>query len=198
MPKAPRGKRVVDEATGTFRVAGKASNGQADPYFDRTRGVWVAPWRRPDGKVGRPTGKTRALAVASRDRHVAEAFEDAKLARQSDGFNKMSTLGELVGWWLEHVARHRVRPTTFATYRKQLGLVEAGLGSVTVRTLRHEQVTMFISELVDHGSASRASNVRTLIKATSLDGAERPLHEHELAVGPRRRVRGTSMSASAT
>jgi len=55
MPKTPRGKRVVDEATGRFTVAGKAPNGQAQPYFDRTRGVWVAPWRRPDGKVGKPT-----------------------------------------------------------------------------------------------------------------------------------------------
>lgn len=54
MPKTPRGKRVVDDSTGRFTVAGKAPNGQAQPYFDRTRGVWVAPWRRPDGKVGKP------------------------------------------------------------------------------------------------------------------------------------------------
>jgi hypothetical protein len=61
----------VDDSTGRFTVAGKAPNGQAQPYFDRTRGVWVAPWRRPDGKVGKPTGRTRALAEASRDRQSA-------------------------------------------------------------------------------------------------------------------------------
>ena len=33
MPKTPRGKRVVDEATGRFTVVGKAPNGQAQPYF---------------------------------------------------------------------------------------------------------------------------------------------------------------------
>ena len=61
MPKTPRGKRVVDPTTDTFRVVNKAPNGEAQPYFDKSRNVWVAPWRKPDGKVGRPTGKTRAL-----------------------------------------------------------------------------------------------------------------------------------------
>ena len=37
--QGPRGKRAVNEATGRLRVAGKASNGQADLYFERTRGV---------------------------------------------------------------------------------------------------------------------------------------------------------------
>ena len=69
MPKAPRGKRVIDPSTGSFRVVNKAPNGQAEPYFDRVRAVWVAPWRKADGRVGRPTGKTRALAEASRDHH---------------------------------------------------------------------------------------------------------------------------------
>ena len=26
----------------------KAPNGEAEPYFDRSRQVWVAPWRKPD------------------------------------------------------------------------------------------------------------------------------------------------------
>ena len=63
MPKAPRGKRVADPSTGSFRVVNKAPNGEAEPYFDKSRSVWVAPWRKTDGKVGRPTGKTRELAT---------------------------------------------------------------------------------------------------------------------------------------
>ncbi len=78
MPRAPRGKRFADGATGSFAVMGRAANGAAEPYFDRSRGVWVAPWRKPDGKVGRPTGRTRAAAVASRDRHIAEAAAAAR------------------------------------------------------------------------------------------------------------------------
>ena len=64
MPKTPRGKRVPDVAGESFHVVNKAPNGQAEPFFDRTREVWVAPWRKPDGKVGRPT------SLATHRKHV--------------------------------------------------------------------------------------------------------------------------------
>ena len=48
MPKAPRGKRVANPIGESFRVVNKAPNGQAEPYFDRSRQVWVAPWRKPE------------------------------------------------------------------------------------------------------------------------------------------------------
>ena len=64
MPRSPRGKRVVDPVSGSFRVVSRATRGHPEPFFDRTRGVWVAPWRKPDGKIGRPTGRTRAAADA--------------------------------------------------------------------------------------------------------------------------------------
>ena len=131
--------------------------GAASPFHgkapNKSRGVWVAPWRRPDGKIGRPTGKTRVLAEASRDRHVEAAHEGDRLAKLKEGFHAQSTLGELIHWWLDHIARHRVRATTFATYSKQLRLVESKLGSVLVRSLRPEQLTTFISGMVDSGSA---------------------------------------------
>lgn len=79
MPKAPRGKRVADANTGSFVVVGRAANGRAEPFFDKARGIWVAPWRKPDGKLGRPTGRTRLAAEASRDRHIAEAEAAAPL-----------------------------------------------------------------------------------------------------------------------
>jgi integrase len=144
-------------------VVGRAPNGDPEPYFDRSRGVWVAPWRKPDGKVGRPTGKTRVAAVASRDRHLAAAEEDARCGPLAQGFSSTTTVGELGAWWLENVARHRVRVTTLATYQKQWRLVAAELGAVPVRRLRAEQVAAFVSDLVDRGSASRATNVRTLL-----------------------------------
>ena len=154
---------AVDAETGSFIVAGRAPNGQAAPYFDKARNVWVAPWTKPDGKVGRPTGRTRALAEASRDRRASEAAQEVKFARLKEGFHADSTLAELMTWWLDHIARHRVRGTTFATYRKQLHQVEGKIGSVAVRSLRPEQVTTLISDLVDAGSASRARNIRTLL-----------------------------------
>ena len=177
MPKPPRGKRVADPANGSFTVVGRAPNGRADPYFDRTRQVWVAPWRRPDGKVGRPTGKTRAAAEASRDRHIAAAEEAGRRGPLAEGFHAESTVAELSRWWLDNVARHRVRITTLATYGKQLKVVNNSLGGVPVRKLRPEQVTTFLSGLIDAGSATRARNIRTLLvqvldEAVSLGLAE--------------------------
>ena len=124
MPRAPRGERVQDTETDSFIVVGRAFKGQAAPYFDRSRNVWVAPWTKPDGKTGRPTGRTRALAEASRDRHIiAAAAETAKFAPLAEGFHEGTTIAELSRWWLDNVARHRVRGTTSTTYDKQLRLV---------------------------------------------------------------------------
>jgi len=163
MPKTPRGKRVIDPTTDTFRVVNKAPNGEAQPHFDKFRNVWVAPWRKPDGKVGRPTGKTRLLAVASRDRHIGKAEDDARSASLDEGFTADSTVADLAAWWLQNVARHRVRDTTFATYRKQVRLIDAGLGTIPARQLRPEQIAAFISDLIDKGSVALARNVRTLL-----------------------------------
>ena len=172
MPKTPRGKRVPDASGRSFLVVNKAPNGQAEPFFDRTRQVWVAPWRKPDGRVGRPTGKTRALAVASRDRHVEKAGHEATFGELAEGFNAGTTVGELSAWWLERVARHRVRPTSLATYRKHVSVIDGKLGSVPVCELRAEQVTAFVSDLLDEGSASRARNVRTLLVQIVEQGVE--------------------------
>ena len=37
MPKTPRGKRVIDPTTDTFQVVDKAPDGEAQPYFDKSR-----------------------------------------------------------------------------------------------------------------------------------------------------------------
>lgn len=172
MPKKPRGKRIPDASGESFVVVNKAPNGEAQPYFDKSRGVWVAPWRKPNGKVGRPTGKTRALAVSSRDRHVAKADEEARIGSLEEGFSAQTTVGELASWWLENVARHRVRPTSLATYRKHVIVIDAKIGAIPVPDFRPEQATTFVSNLIDDGSASRAKNVRTLLVQILEQGVE--------------------------
>jgi len=98
-------------------VVGRAPNGQPEPYFDRTRAVSVARWRKPDGSVGRPTGKTRLAAVASRVRHIAEAEESGRCAPLAERFTTQSTIAELSRWWLDNIARHRVRVCGVAVLR---------------------------------------------------------------------------------
>ena len=178
MPEAPRGKRVVDQTMGRFTVVGTSPSGQAQPYFDRTRGVWVASWRRLVGKVGKPMGRTRALAEASRDRHIEKANDDARPSRLSEGFHAQLALVELIRWWLDHIARRRVRVTTWATYSKQLKLVEGRLTRQSVpltcnlgrvATERHHRgdpsarctVASTTSTDVDTGSADATARVRS-------------------------------------
>ena len=120
---------------------------------------------KPDGKVGRPTGRTRALAVASRDRHIAKLADDAKFASSlAGGFTAESTVAELTEWWLQNITRHRVRRHDVRQrIARQLRFVDEGLGSIPARELRPEQIAGFVSDLIDRGSASRARNVRTLL-----------------------------------
>ena len=163
VPRAPCGKRVNDLSTGSFVVVNRAQRGQPDPFFDKARNVWVAPWRKADGRMGRPTGRTRAAAEASRDRHVAAEREAGTFAPLSGGFHAGTSLSELSRWWLDHVARHRVRVTTWSTYEKQLRVVNDRLGEFAVRKLRPEHVTAVIADIAQSGSAARARNIRMLL-----------------------------------
>ena len=51
-------------------------------------------------------------------------------------------------------------------------MIDAKLGRVPVCELRPEQVTTFVSDLIDDGSASRARNVRTLLVQILEQGVE--------------------------
>jgi|SRR6056297_733054 len=121
---------------------------------------------------GRPTGETRPLAGASRDHRVSKAADEAQFGDLADGFSASTTVGQLSAWWSEHVARHRVRPTSLDTYRKHALLIDEKLGTVPVGELRAEQVTAFVSDLLDDGSASRAKNVRTVLVQVLEQGVE--------------------------
>ena len=68
-----------------------------------------------------------------------------RFASLAGGFTAESTVAELTEWWLQNIARHRVRATTFATYGKQLRLVDEGIGSIPARELRPEQIAGFVS-----------------------------------------------------
>jgi integrase len=103
------------------------------------------------------------LAEASRERHIAKFEEEGRFATLGEGFGAETTVRELTRWWLDNVARHRVRITTWTTYDKQLRAVCCSLGDVQVRKLRPEQVAGFVSTVIDAGSAARARNIRVLL-----------------------------------
>ena len=69
--EAPRGKRFADPSGDSFRVVNKAPNGEAEPYFDRSRQVWAAPRRKPEPTtilVIEAVSPARASEITSRTR----------------------------------------------------------------------------------------------------------------------------------
>jgi hypothetical protein len=56
-----------------------------------------------------PTGRTRSLAEASRDRHIAEAVDIAKYGKLKEGFHAESTLADSL-WFDKSEPKNAVSP----------------------------------------------------------------------------------------
>ncbi len=151
------------DVQGRSWVVNRAQRRQPDPFFDKTRNIWVAPWRKADGRMGRPTGRTRAAAEASRNRHTAEALEAGKFAPLAGGFHADTSPEQLVSLVagsrrLSSCARHDL-----VQCEKQLHVVKDRLGDAAVRKLRPEHVAGVIADIAQAGSAARARNIRMLL-----------------------------------
>jgi integrase len=105
----------------------------------------VAGERRPR----RVRGKTRDEAIARRTAKLAELAQT-----QSATFHRDTTVAELAAWWLDTVARHRVRPSTFGKYSDRVTRITATLGVMPVRAVKAEHVARWQSELLKTGLAS--------------------------------------------
>jgi Phage integrase, N-terminal SAM-like domain len=57
-------------------------------------------------------------------------------------------LAELAGWWLETIARHRVRASSFGKYEHRVERIVPLLGDVRVGALRPEQVAAWQAGLL--------------------------------------------------
>jgi integrase len=148
MARKASGKRSVG-ADGLVRVHGKASNGEGSIYRD-SDGAWratyfVAGERRPR----RVRGKTRDEAIARRTAKLAELAQT-----QSATFHRDTTVAELAAWWLDTVARHRVRPSTFGKYSDRVTRITGTLGVMPVRAVKAEHVARWQSDLLKTGLAS--------------------------------------------
>jgi integrase len=154
VPRGPKGKRV---ATGDgYSVAGKNTNGVGSVYFEPpstradgavVKGRWRATYVDLDGKVKRVSGPTRALAESRRDELVAAL--DRRRSPTTSKFSVTTTVRELSDWWLESVARHQVRASSLATYRKSVAYLVDELGPVRVIDVGPEVLTAWQSALLD-------------------------------------------------
>ena len=148
MARATIGKRSVGR-DGVLHVHGKASNGEGSIYRD-SDGAWRATYSVPgEARPRRVRGKTREEAIARRTVKLEELSQI-----QSSTFHRDATVAELAAWWLDVVARHRVRPSTFGTYRDRVQRITDTLGVMPVRSVKPERVARWQSDLLKSGLAS--------------------------------------------
>lgn len=148
MARKTTGKRSVGR-DGTLHVYGKASNGEGSIYRD-SDGAWRATYSVPgEARPRRVRGKTREEAIARRTAKLEELSQI-----QSSTFHRDATVTELAAWWLDVVARHRVRPSSHGKYSERVNRINATLGAMPVRTLKPERIARWQSDLLKSGLAS--------------------------------------------
>ena len=194
MARTPRGKRMT--VGDSVVVAGKNSNGDGSVYFE-------SPSRRRDGRPipGRwratyvdRRGKRRTVSASTRAK--AEAKRTAVLAELGAGpiassrFTRATTVGELTGWWLDTVARHRVQPSTFDSYTKFAGYLSESLGRVAVVEVGAETLTAWQSGLLDHLAPFTVQNCRKVCRQVFTEAVKIgliPTNPFDIVKAPRAR-----------
>lgn len=162
MARKVTGKQVRDNSGEVIGVRGKQANGAGSVYVAKSDGSWRATWRDAAGKRRECRGSTQAEAVARRGEAIAR---DAERARPLPSrFTKATTLAEFAAYWLE-VERHQVRESSHTKYAKRVERITEALGAVAVADLGAEQVSMFLSRLLDTLSASTVADTRATLRA---------------------------------
>ena len=148
MARTTIGKRSVGR-DGALHVHGKASNGEGSIYRD-SDGAWRATYSVPgEARPRRVRGKTREEAIARRTVKLEELSQI-----QSSTFHRDATVAELAAWWLDVVARHRVRPSTLGTYSQRVERITNTIGRLPARSLKPERIARWQSDLLKSGLAS--------------------------------------------
>lgn len=167
MPRAPKGKRVSDKAGG-FSVAAKNPNGHGSVYYEPPRteadgrqrpGRWLASYRDASGRNRKATASTRGKAEQRRDEILAA--QGATAGPTPDGrFTRDSTTAELITWWLESVARHQVKISTFDSYRRFGSYLSEQIGAIPIGRVGAETLVAWQSAELDRHAPLTVLNSR--------------------------------------
>lgn len=156
MARPARPKRMP-EADGSFRVIGKASNGDGSVYPVRKadaagdpRVYWRATYVDYTGKTRTVSATTKTGAIEKRT--LAQARQPAA---PSSSFGAKTTVGELARWWLETIARHRVRASSFGRYVDRVRRIETTIGDVVALELTPTRLAGWQADLLSSGLASK-------------------------------------------
>jgi integrase len=176
MPRAPRGKRI-QTSDGAFNVAAKNPNGDGSVYYEApvvnpdgaTRpGRWRATYRDERGKVKRVAAPTRAAVEQRRDERLAQI---ANGAPSSSRFSRDTTVAELIAWWLNSVARHQVRVSTFDSYQRFGRYLSDDIGHLRVVDVDAETIIEWQSAQLDKHAPLTVLNSRKVARQAFAEAA---------------------------
>jgi len=177
MPRQPRGKRIGSDDH-EFSVVSKNSNGDGSVYFEPGRtekdgrireGMWRATYRDAVGKTKRVSAATRVQVEARRDAKLAEIDAAPKVGSR---FSRDTTFAELIEWWLESVARHQVRTSTFDSYRRFAGYLAHDIGGLAVVDVGAETITAWQSKLLDRYAPFTVINCRKVCRQAFMEAVK--------------------------
>lgn len=129
---------------------GRRANNEGSVYWDNNRKRYVAQISLPNGKRRSKTGKSQ--------REVLDWLtnERNKVLKGTYVTDDKLTVADHLNRYLEDVARHSVRPKTFATYKGYIdNHVIPELGRIKLAGLRPDHVQSFYRKKLDEGLAAR-------------------------------------------
>ena len=177
MPRQPRGKRIGSDDH-EFSVVSKNSNGDGSVYFEPGRtekdgrvrkGMWRATYRDAAGKTKRVSGQTRVAAEVRRADKLTEIESAPKVGSR---FSRETTVTELIDWWLDSVARHQVKTSTFDSYRRFAGYLADDIGGLAVVDVGAETITAWQSKLLDRYAPFTVLNCRKVCRQAFMEAVK--------------------------
>ncbi len=120
---------------------------------------------RSNGCRGRRESPPRRVALEK----LAEIESAPKVGGR---FSRETTVTELIDWWLDSVARHQVKTSTFDSYRRFAGYLADDIGGLAVVDVGAETITAWQSKLLDRYAPFTVLNCRKVCRQAFMEAVK--------------------------
>ncbi|MCZ4557921.1 site-specific integrase [Rhodococcus maanshanensis] len=146
------------------------------PYKDKTTGLWCAVITLPPGG----DGKRKRVVLRAKSLKDAAAKRRERMKELEKGLNPTSSKATVESWldyWLDNIARRRVRPRTFAEYQSTIRRnIVPFIGAHRLDKLQPAHVREMHKMILAAGKSSRTAEKSHNILSKSLSDAIRDGH----------------------
>ena len=127
----------------------RRGHNEGSVFYDNNKERWVAKVSTGLGETKRFYFKNKTDAI----RKKSEVLRDLERGTLAKGPQRK--LGEYLEDWLENVHKSKLRIGSYVAYKKWVGHLVHGLGSVSLQKLTAEQVEDFLQKKLDEGLSSK-------------------------------------------